>query len=221
MPRRKERRGSASVPRKHCVTWKVSPRKLGQLYRENVEIVRQEETAAQVEPETTTIDTDPEGHTPAEMETISAYQNSVDKGIKGFVARVRTLQNKKYRNKVRYTISEVSDAAATTVKNLTGVDPTGFTNILTGGAVDHIDHRHGKNGQADSSMADDNDLARVQFVLDHFDGAKLLTDENGEPSLSNVWKNSDGTQARRVMFYKKSTAHIMSSKRRRTATPMF
>ncbi len=164
---------------------------------------RRQKVAAQVGPETTAVDTDPEGHTTEEMETISAYQNAVDKGIKGFVARVRTLQNKKYRNKVRYTISEVSEAAATTVKGLTGVDPTGFTNILTGGAVDHIDHRHGKDGQADSSMADDNDLARVQFVLDHFDGAKLLTDENGEPSLSNVWKNSDGTQARRVMFYKK------------------
>lgn len=153
--------------------------------------------------ESTSINTDPATHTPEQQRVINEYVSSADKGIVAFIERVRQLKNPKYRNSVRYSISEVSPKAAQEVTSLTGVDVSGFENIITGSAVDHIEARHGSAGRADHSMSDINDLARVQYVLDNFDGAYLLTNDDGSPSVSDVWKNSDGTPAQRVVFYKK------------------
>ncbi len=153
--------------------------------------------------ESTSINTDPATHTPEQQRVINEYVSSADKGIVAFIERVRQLKNPKYRNSVRYSISEVSPKAAQEVTSLTGVDVSGFENIITGSAVDHIEARHGKAGRADHSMSNINDLARVQYVLDNFDGAYLLTNDDGSPSVSDVWKNSDGTPAQRVVFYKK------------------
>lgn len=148
------------------------------------------------------IDTNPETHTPEQMQRITEYINSVDKGLKNFIQRVRELKNPKYRNTVRYSISETAEKTAAEIRRLTGVDVAGFENIITGGAIDHIERRHGKAGKADHSMANINDLSRVQYILDNFDGAYLLTNKDGTPSVSDVWKNSDNTPAQRVVLYK-------------------
>lgn len=153
--------------------------------------------------ESTSINTDPSTHTQEQQRVINEYVSSADKGIVAFVERVRQLKNPKYRNSVRYSISEVSPKAAQEVTSLTGVDVSGFENIITGSAIDHIDARHGSAGRADHSMSNINDLARVQYVLDNFDGAYLLSNSDGTPSVSDVWKNSNGTPAQRVVFYKK------------------
>ena len=162
----------------------------------------QTKTAPEGAEESTVINTDPAEHTPQQQRTIAEYTAAVDEGIKQFVNKVRQLENQRYRNSIRHSISEVAPRAAAEVNRLTGVNAEGFENILTGSAVDHIDRRHGERGKADHSMADVNDLARIQYVLDNFDGAYLLTNQDGSPSVSDVWKNSDGTPAQRIVFYK-------------------
>ena len=163
----------------------------------------QKNNASETETESTGINTDPAAHTPEQQRVINDYVSSTDKGIVTFVKRVRQLTNPKYRNTVRYSISEVSPRAAQEVATRTGIDASGFENIITGSAVDHIDARHGSSGRADHSMSNINDIARVRYVLDNFDGSFLLTNDDGTPSVSDVWKNSDGTPAQRVVFYKK------------------
>lgn len=153
--------------------------------------------------ESTAVNTNPTEHTPAEQRVIEDYQNAVDQGVVGFVNRVQTLVNPDYRNRVRHTVSTVSPAEAAAVEQLTGVDPTGFSNILTGGAVDHITARHGALGEQDRSMADVNDLARIGYVIDNFDNAELLLNDDGTPNTSNVWHNSDNSPALRVRFSKR------------------
>ncbi len=142
-------------------------------------------------------------HSQEQQRTINEYVSAADPGIIAFVKRVRKLKDPKYRNTVRHLISEVSPKAAQEVSSLTGVDARGFENILTGSAVDHIEARHGSAGRADHSMSNINDLARIRFVLDNFDGSYLLTNDDGSPSVSDAWKNLDGTPAQRVVFYKK------------------
>ena len=163
-----------------------------------------EEMAAEKEAgESTSVNTDPLKHTAEEQRRVEDYRAATDTGIVAFAQKVRTLQNPKYRNSVRYPVSEVSSREAASIRETTGVDANGFTNILTGGAVDHIEKRHGANGKADKSMRDLNDLGRVGYILEHFDSAELLRNEDGSPSLSDVWKNSDGTPAARMLFTKK------------------
>ena len=151
----------------------------------------------------TSVDTNPKNHTPEEQKRVEDYRAATDSGIVAFVQKVRTLKNPRYRNSVRYPVSDVSAREASAVLDATGVNTSGFTNILTGGAVDHIEKRHGASGKADKSMQDLNDLGRVGYILENFDGAELLLNEDGTPSVSDVWKNSDGTPAARMLFTKK------------------
>lgn len=153
--------------------------------------------------ESTAVNTNPAEHTPAEQRVIEDYQNAVDSGVVNFISRVQTLKNPDYRNRVRHTVSDVSQKEASAVEQLTGVDTTGFKNIITGGAVDHIIFRHGANGRHDHSMADVNDIARIGYVIDNFDNAELLLNDDGTPSTSNVWHNSDNSPASRVRFSKR------------------
>ena len=162
------------------------------------------QNAAQgVQEASTSIDTNPKNHTPEEQKRVEDYRAATDSGIVAFVQKVRTLKNPQYRNSVRYPVSDVSAREASAVLDATGVNTSGFTNILTGGAVDHIEKRHGASGKADKSMQDLNDLGRVGYILENFDGAELLLNEDGTPSVSDVWKNSDGTPAARMLFTKK------------------
>ena len=162
--------------------------------------VRKEELA---DADSTAVNDDPTQHTAEEQKIIEDYKNSVDESAVAFVNRVRTLKNPGYRNRVRFSISETGERTAGRVKELAGVDATGFENIITGGAVDHIEKRHGANGKADRSMADINDIGRLGYVLENFDDATVLLNDDGTPSVSDVWKNSDGTPAKRILFTKK------------------
>lgn len=162
------------------------------------------QNAAQgVQEASTSVDANPKNHTPEEQRRVEDYRAATDSGIVAFVQKVRTLKNPRYRNSVRYPVSDVSAREASAVLDATGVNTSGFTNILTGGAVDHIEKRHGASGKADKSMQDLNDLGRVGYILENFDGAELLLNEDGTPSVSDVWKNSDGTPAARMLFTKK------------------
>ena len=170
--------------------------------------------------ESTVVDTDPTTHTAAQQEVINDYQSNVDEGLVSFANRVRTLKDGNYRNKITYSISEVSPRQTQDIKAITGVDTTGFENIITGDAVTHIDSRHGVDGEHDHSMADTNDLARIGYVLDNYDSVALDNNADGTPRSSPRWMNRDNTGALQVRFQKKSTAQCMSSKRCRTASEM-
>lgn len=50
-----------------------------------------------------------------------------------------------------------------------GIIGAGLGLVGNGGQVEHIIKRHGKNGNADKSMRDMNDLGRIQYVLDNYD----------------------------------------------------
>lgn len=153
--------------------------------------------------ESTVVDTDPTTHTAAQQEVINDYQSNVDEGLVSFANRVRTLKDGNYRNKITYSISEVSPRQTQDIKAITGVDTTGFENIITGDAVTHIDSRHGVDGEHDHSMADTNDLARIGYVLDNYDSVALDNNADGTPRSSPRWMNRDNTGALQVRFQKK------------------
>ena len=68
-------------------------------------------------------------------------------------------------------------------------------------SITHIENGHGKNGTTDNSMADDNDIARMKYVIDNYDNIELLNDVSGEfrdknqnpAPLIKMSKRIDGT----------------------------
>ncbi len=149
------------------------------------------------------LDSDNAPHTPEQESRIAEFKRAVDQKIVDFVKKVQGLSNSKYRSKIKQTISEVSERQANAVKDMTGVDVTGFKNMIDGDAVDHIIRRHGPNGSANTSMADVNDIGRIGYVLDNYDAAELLYNSDGSVTTSWKWRNSDGTPAVMLRFNKK------------------
>lgn len=169
---------------------------------------RQIETLPMVDTEdsglyTTSVDTDPSTHTPEENARIQEYTRSTDSKIVSFINRVLGLKNRNYRNKVNLKIAPVSERTAADIQALTGVDATGFTHELTGRAVDHIIDRHGPEGEADTSMRDFNDIARIGYVLEHYDFADILRNKDGSVRTTNSYRMADNSPAPLVQFVKK------------------
>ena len=65
--------------------------------------------APSTEGESTSVDTNPATHTAAEMNVINDYQDAVDNGVVAFIKKVKGLTNRDYRNRVKITITNVSD----------------------------------------------------------------------------------------------------------------
>ena len=161
------------------------------------------QTPAQDAQESTAVNTNPAEHTKAEQAVIEAYKASADGQMRGFIEKVRSLQNNDYKNKISADVHTETTRAADTAGELTGTDTSGFKNIIKGNAVQHIDRRHGANGSADHSMANIDDFSRIGFVLDNFTDAELLPLNRVDAEtakLSREWMNSDNTQAPLVRF---------------------
>ena len=153
--------------------------------------------------QSTAVNDDPATHTQEEMRQIEEYKSATDNELIAFVQKVRSLQNNSYRTKISYDLGAVNERQAQDLRDLTGIDTTGYTNDITGNAISHIDNRHGVNGLADHSMADDADISRIGYVLQNYDSVELLYDEKGNAVLSREWQNADQTHAKMVKFSKK------------------
>ncbi len=159
--------------------------------------------SAYTETESTSVNDNPAVHTPQEQAVIEAYKRSADDGLKGFIERVRGLKDNNFRSKIRTTIETQTDNAARAAAALTGVDTTGFSNVIKGNTVTHIDNRHGVNGIADHSMQNIEDFSRIGFVLDNFTNAEVVpakSIDSETAKLSREWRNSDNTHAPLIQF---------------------
>lgn len=150
------------------------------------------------------IDANPATHTPEQMAVIKEYQGAVDKDILNFIERWQGLKDQNYRKKVRVDIAPVDSRTVQDVKAVIGVDVSDFTgHSLSGNALEHIESRHGESGKADHSMADPSDIARIGYVLKHYDSVEALRTNDGRQILSGEYFNKDGSRAPMVRFQKR------------------
>ena len=121
------------------------------------------------------------------------YLAAVNNKVVDFIQEVKNRTAWKGKKIVTGT---VNDRLGNEIRQLTGIDVSGKENRMNTSAVEHILRRHGENGQADHSMQDPNDIARLQWVLDNFDTVRLA-----EPTAQ--YKNRDNTWAQSVEISKK------------------
>ena len=170
--------------------------------------------------ESTAVDDNPQTHTAQEMQTIEEYKNSVDSNLVQFVEES---QNGGSAND-KYILNAPTQRAVADIKNITGIDTTDFKTAIERRQVWHIIKRHGENGLADSSMSNVNDIARIQYVLENYDGIKYggtssaytTNKENGMPAQASVVvfsKKVDGTYyvAEAVPDTKRKTLFVTSA----------
>lgn len=147
---------------------------------------------------TTSIDTNPATHTPEQMEQIREYVNSVDEGLLSYVEHV---QNNPQSTE-RYMLDDMSERAANDIREKVGVDVRGFKTTIEPRIVEHIIRDHGENGLADHSMANTNDIARIQYVLNNYD---TVVDGGTSSAYTEPKPNYPGKnrKAKTVVFEKK------------------
>lgn len=148
---------------------------------------------------------------------INEYRSSVDEDVRSFVQDV--LADKDQMNYI--TVAFLTDEAAKTIERLTGKNVLGNRVVLDINAVKHIENRHGKEGKQDHSMKDVEDLARIGYVITHFDtieyDGKTTTGylaEDGSPApVIRIGKRIDGTYyaVQAVNSSKKKKCYIVSA----------
>jgi len=144
----------------------------------------------------TGVNTDLTGHTPAEQKTILEYQAATDPELAEFYDKAVAGEEKG-----SFPLKPVSQRMAEDTKRILGIDNSGFKIQFEARLMrDHINRRHGPEGRADRSMADTNDVARVQYVLDNYDYAE---DGGQTDAYWETKANGKNRQAKTINFYKK------------------
>ena len=119
----------------------------------------------------TTLLNDPDiysSHTPEQLKIMRDYLDSTDEGLADFI---RTTRAGKYANPNNgYVINKTDDKVAAAINDVLGKDTSGYDLVLQEKGLKHLDKDHGANGGSDHSMADEATLARIQYVLENFDG---------------------------------------------------
>lgn len=140
------------------------------------------------------------------------YIESASEDTKKFVENVRTgkISKKAYRK-----MGGVAPRESAAIKQITGIDTREYEHILPANAVEHIDKRHGKNGLSDQSMANLNDVSRMEYVIHNFDEVELLKNSDGTAATTGAMQGTDQKAAQLIRYKKRLTDTIILLKRSR------
>ncbi len=130
---------------------------------------------------------------PAMEQIVVEYNNATNKNLVDYVNAVK----KNADIKIPYQLSAVSQNSANRISEVVGFDVSGYRQSINPDTIRHIEKRHGVNGAADVSMANPEDVARIQYVLDNFDSVTL------DPTKSKGFSNSDGKPASKIVISKR------------------
>ena len=127
---------------------------------------------------------------------IAEYQDATDENLVNFVKNSVASRG---ANKGRFNLNPASERAVRDIKELTGVDATGFKTVMEQRIAEHIYDEHGPDGTTDQSMRDLNDVGRLQYVLDHYDS---VVHGGRSGAYTTVKPNGKTGQAQTVVFSK-------------------
>ena len=150
------------------------------------------ETYAQMQ-EKTAVNTDPATHTQAEQAIIEEYQKSVDPDLVEYAEGVK---NGAQVGK-SYSFGSIPQRLQQDIRRLLQVDTSQYSNELTMDDTRHILKRHGENGVHDRSMRNLEDIGRIPYVVENYDGIEKL------PDITAAVSNADGTPAPMLKLRKK------------------
>ncbi len=94
---------------------------------------------------------------------------STQKSNNGVLSLIAKVKAGNYKANEKVYFDNVPDEIAKKIKEITGVDTTGFKVAIEARQIDHILKDHGENGKADRSMADDNDIAKMEYAIHNAD----------------------------------------------------
>ena len=134
------------------------------------------------------------------------YENSTNQDLLNFIYQQLESPNPK----ARFTISEANKKQIEDIKNLLGIDVTGFKNVIDHSAIMHIKNRHGINGKADKSMSNPKDLARIGYILENYDSIEILK-KNNVSVYSSLYRNKLNKPVPIIKYQKRINGYFITS----------
>ena len=132
-------------------------------------------------------------HTSEEQRIMMNYEKAIDKDVSLCVHDV--LHDREF---LPVTVGYLSDTQCNLISHAFGSNIEFAPRVvIDADAIRHIINRHGANGKADHSMTDENDIARLPYVLANFDKVTF------DGVYSHKYKCKDGTAAPHVTLSKK------------------
>lgn len=135
------------------------------------------------------------------------YENSTNQDMLNYIYQ----QLEQPNPKSKFKISTANPRQIKDIQNLLGIDVTGFENIIDYNAINHIKKRHGMNGQADQSMSNPKDLARIGYILENYDNLEILKDKKGNQKFSDGYRNRDNTPSNIIIYLKRINGYYVTS----------
>lgn len=123
----------------------------------------------------------------------SEYENAEDSELYEYA---QDILNGEKKWKPYVLSNRISERFAFDIKRIIGISVDDYGNEIHPSEIEHINARHGKNGQQDHSMADLHELARIQYVIDNYTNIR-------EGDRSHHFRNADRSYARTVLLQAK------------------
>ena len=127
--------------------------------------------------------------------------------IADFIDAVSHMLDQSKISKRKLKIGTISDVHRKTVESLMktiypNFSAEGYELWIDGTGAEHINIRHGENGEADKTMALREDRELIPWVANSPDGGEFVRGESGGLKLSNRFFNADGSKAPQIRLHK-------------------
>lgn len=155
--------------------------------------------------DTTSIKFDETQHTNEEKTVFNEYLNSVDEEMIDFVNN-RTESGRTSR----HDFGKISETQKAQLLDLTNIDFSGYDNSINNSTMNHIEKRHGVNGEQDSTMAKPEDIARIGYVISNADYAEYVANEKGEIVKASGLMDRNNNPSPLIRFVKKVDRHYVA-----------
>ena len=111
---------------------------------------------------------------------------------------LRKVESGEYKQNDKVILGTVDSATSEKIRQITGIDVSGWKVAIEARQLKHILNRHGKNGAADNSMADEADIAKMEYALHN---AEHIVDGGTSHAYTNFVNGKD-RPAKTVLYQK-------------------
>lgn len=146
--------------------------------------------------------------------SLPKVESDEGKAVANFIDSVSRMIDQSKRSKRKLKIGKISSSHSRLIESLmktvnSNFSAEGYELWIDGTGADHINRRHGENGQADHSMATREARELIPWVANNPDSGDFIRSENGKLQLSNRYFNADGSKAPQIRLEKKLSNDIL------------
>ncbi len=129
------------------------------------------------------------------------FVDSVNSEIEQAVENIRSGNVEKVPDNIEVT--KLTDKTIEDLSDFVGFDVSDYSVKIERDRLNHIEKRHGINGNHDKSLSDPQDMARMGYVINNYDDISWLRDDDGNIVFSEKYNSKNNEASPILMMTKK------------------